>query len=98
MSPIQSLFLDSLNGAESLCNGHAHFRLESFFAKTRKPTFSNSSLGFCSICVKLGTYTLQLDLILSYRKNFARSKIKQIINKLISVASCKNVKINNLTT
>ena len=33
------------------------------FAKPGKPTFSNSSLGFCPICVKLGTYTLQLDLI-----------------------------------
>ena len=27
---------DSLNGAELLCNGHAHFGLESFFAKSRK--------------------------------------------------------------
>ena len=70
---------DSLNGAESLCSGHAHLRLE------------NSSLGFCLICVKLGTYTLQLDLILSYQKNFAPSKKAQIINKQISVASYKNV-------
>ena len=55
---------DSLNGAESLCNDHVHFPLESFFSqKTGKSTFSNSSLGFCPICMKLGTYTLQLDLI-----------------------------------
>ena len=73
--------------------GHGHFQLESFFDKSQKlgkTTFSNSSLGFCPICVKLGTYTLQLDLISNYQKNFARSKNAQIINEpnLRSLVGC----------
>ena len=57
---------DTLSGGESLCYGHAHFCLESFFCKitkTGKHTFSDSSLGFCPICMKLAMDTLQLDLI-----------------------------------
>ena len=65
---------DSLNGAESLCNWPCPLPPRKIFGKTGKPTFSSSSIRFCPICVKLGMYTLQLDLILSYQKNFARSK------------------------
>ena len=67
--------------------GHAHFRKSQ---KLENLLFSNSSLEFCPICVKLGTYTLQLDLILSYQKNFAWSTNVQIINEHISGA-IKNV-------
>ena len=56
-------------------------------AKSRKPTFLNSSLGFCPICVKLRTYTLRSDLIQSYEKNFVPLKNAEIINENISVDS-----------
>ena len=81
--------------AHTVCctfNGHAHFCLESFFSQNRKywkNYFFKLPMGFCPICMKLGTYTLQM--ILSYQKNFARSKHAQIINEHISVASYKNV-------
>ena len=76
--------------------GHTHFRLDFWQnRKSGKPTFSNSSLGFCLICVKLGTYTHQLDLILSYQKNFAWPKNAQIINKFLFYIP---VKLNTINT
>ena len=88
-------FKNSLNGAESLCNGHALFRLIVFLPnhKNWKTYFFELLVGILSDLretwhVHSG---FELDLIWSYQKNFARSKNAQIIHKHISVASCKRV-------
>ena len=77
----KTLYLCSLSSDESFEIGHAHF-LHGFFPllwKSRKPTFSNSSLAFSPICTKLGTQHLWTLLAKLYSKNFDRPKNTQVI-------------------
>ena len=74
---------------ESLCNWPCPLPVRKFFCKitkTGKPTFSNSSLGFCPICVKLGMYTHR-----SHRSDLKLSKefcSVNVINTKFEILGC----------
>ena len=75
--------------------GHAKWPSGKFFCynpKYAKPTFANSSQDFPRICIKLGTYSLQIDLTKIYRKKFSIATIARLINRRVSEASQLNMK------